>query len=174
MSTLREELKTLTGNKRRFLLLRIADMDTQTAFKLCGITRATYNNWLNREEFVALYRRREEFAGEYKLEAIQLLRRDNQLEAVLLEGRILKKIKEDLELPFLPEGSIVKTNLAREVYSKLISDLVTQPQVPAITWHQKIQQIFAGSPPNQIAEGEMIRGEITEGEVLDASPVNRD
>ena len=95
--SLRDEIKTVTGNKRKFLLLRIVDMDTRTAINLCGIQRGTYNTWLQDPEFIALYRRRSEFSGEYKQEAIQLLRRDNQLEAVLLEGKLIGKMKSEIE-----------------------------------------------------------------------------
>ena len=87
------------------------------------------------QEFVALYRRRDEFNAAYKDEAIRLLRRDNQLEAVLLEGKILTKIKEELENSTY---NLVRTQLAREVYTKLIGDLDVAPQSPLMTWEQNI------------------------------------
>ncbi len=156
--SLREEIKTLSGNKRRFFLLRIADMDTKASLKLCGVVRGTYNSWLQNTEFVEIYRRRREFAGEYKQEAIQLLRRDNQLEAVLLEGKIVSKMKEELESG---EYSLIRSHLAREVYSKLISDLDVVPQTQLISWEQRLQSvIISASPSEQIPEGEVIEGEI--------------
>lgn len=161
--TLREEVKVLSGNKRRFFLLRVADMDTKTALKLCGIKRDTYSSWLqNREnntEFRTLYRRRDEFAGEYKDEAIQLLRRDNQRTAAILESRILEKVEEELESGNIGEGSILRSNLVKEIFSKLMGDLDTPPKTPALTWQQRIEQIVVGQTPQQLPEGEIIDAE---------------
>ena len=154
--TLREEIKTLSGNRRRFLLLRIADMDTRAALKLVGIARGTYNVWVRNEEFVALYRRRDEFAADNKQEAIRLLRKDNQLDAVLLEGKVISKMKEELNSG---EYNLIRTQLAREVYSKLISELDVVTQAPVISWEQRIQNIYNGSSSGQIPEGEVANGE---------------
>ena len=161
--TLREEIKTLSGNRRRFFLLRVADLDTKAALKLCGVVRGTYNSWLLNEDFVELYRRRDELAGDFRQEAIQLLRRDNQLDAVLLEATILRKMKADLEEDTLPEGSIVRTNLAREVYSKLMTELDAQPYTQILTWQERIALIVANAP-EQITEGEIVNGETSEPE----------
>lgn len=152
--TLREELKPLTGNKRKFQLLRIVDMGVDTALTLCGVKRGTYNTWCQNDVFVSLYRRRDEFSGSHKQEAIQLLRRDNQLAAVLLESKILAKMKDEIASG---ELSLVKTNLAREVYSKLITDLDVQPQIRSLTWDQRVQQLVLPDRP-QIEEGEDING----------------
>lgn len=159
--SLREQIKTLSGNKRRFFLLRIADLDTKAARKIVGISSGTYNSWFQNPVFVELYRRRSEFSGEYKQEAIQLLRRDNQLEAVLLEGKILAKMKVELEADEIPEHSLIRSNLAREVYSKLISDLDVTPKVQLVSWEQRLLQIF-GAPPEQLPEGRVIDGESSE------------
>ena len=164
--TLREELKPLTGNKRKFQLLRIVDMDVNTALTLCGVQRGTYNTWCQNPTFVELYRRRDEFAGEHKQEAIQLLRRDNQLAAVLLESKIVAKIKEEIESG---ELSLTKTNLAREVYSRLMGDLDVQPKVQSLTWDQRIGQLNVGTDTPQIAEGETVDAEFTEASVEDTS-----
>lgn len=124
-------------------------MDKQTALKLCKVKPTTYNTWLKNEEFVSLHQRRDEFSGEYKLEAIQLLRRDNQLAAVLLEGKIVAKMQRELDTGKL---SLVKTNLAREVYSKLMSDLDYQPQVQKLTWQQRIENFRIIGGNNAIIE----------------------
>ena len=157
--TLREELRPLTGNKRKFQLLRIVDMDVNTALTLCGVKRGTYNTWLQNDVFVSLYRRRDSFSGEHKQEAIQLLRRDNQLAAVLLESKILAKMKDEIASG---ELSLVKTNLAREVYSKLMSELDIQPKVQNLTWQQRIDQLNVGTNTPQIAEGEVVNGDFIE------------
>lgn len=156
--SLRDEVKCLSGNKRRFFLLRVADMDTKAALKLCGVVRGTYNTWLQNQEFVGIYRRRKEFSEEYKREAVQLLRRENQLEAVLLEGKILAKMKEELEVG---EYKLIRSHLAREVYSKLMSDLDAVPQVAVLSWEQRLVQLF-GNPPGQLAGGEAVEGEFEE------------
>lgn len=158
-STLKEELKPLTGNKRKFQLLRIVDMDVNTSLKICGVKRGTYNTWCQSDTFVSLYRRRDEFAGEHKQEAIQLLRRDNQLAAVLLESKILSKMKEEIASG---ELSLVKTNLAREVYSRLMGDLDVKPEIKSLTWDQRVINLTAGEPIRQLPEGETIDGEAKE------------
>ena len=157
--SLREELKPLTGNKRKFQLLRIVDMGVDTALSIVGVQRGTYNSWCQNDIFVALYRRRDEFSGSFKQEAIQLLRRDNQLAAVLLESKILARMKEEIASG---ELSLVKTNLAREVYSKLMTELDVQPKVQNLTWQQRIDQLNVGTEPSQITEGETVDAEFTE------------
>ncbi len=158
MATLREEIKPLSGNRRKFFLLRIADMDTAMALKLVGVAKGTYNSWLQDQEFVTLYRQVKEFAVQYKQEAVQLLRRDNQLDAVLLERDIIKKLKEELESG---DYNLLRSQLAREVYSKLMSDLDVVPAVQVQTWEQRIGQII-NNPPTQIEEGVTIDGNYKE------------
>ena len=157
--TLREEIVAVTGNRRKFLLLRIVDMSTKAAIELCGITRGTYNTWLQKPEFVELYRRRDEFSGEHKQEAIQLLRRDNKLAAVLLEGKLIMRMKEEVEAG---EYVLIKTNLAREVYTKLITDLDIQPKTPNLTFADRIANLQINVNRPELKEGEYIDGEFTE------------
>ena len=40
------------------------------------------------------------------------------------------------------ELSLVKTNLAKEVYSKLIADLDLKPKVPSLNWQQRIENVI--------------------------------
>jgi len=156
--SLRDEVKTLSGRKRRFFLLRVADMDADTARNLVGVTKGTYNTWLTKQDFVEIYRRRDELSAEYKQEAIQLLRRDNQLEAVLLEGKIIQKMKAELETG---EYSLIRSHIAREVYAKLISGLDATPQTQVLSWEQRIQQIF-NNPQVLLPRAGVIDGEYTE------------
>jgi hypothetical protein len=144
--SLKDEIKNISGNKRRFLLLRIADIDTAQARNIVGVTTITYNSWLQNKDFVALYRRRDEFCGEYKQEAIQILRRDNQLAAVLLEGKIISKIKEELESG---DYNLIRTHMAKEVYTKLIGDLDATPSTSIVTWQQRIG-LLVQTPETQI------------------------
>jgi hypothetical protein len=165
--SLKEELRGLSPNKRKYMLLRIAGMDTQPAIKLTGITRGTYNSWMQQATFVTIHRRRDELTQDYRHEAIQALRRDNQLSAVLLEGQILAKMKEELETG---EYRLIKSHLAREVYSKLMSDLDAIASTQVVSWEQRIQQIFMegnnGKDENSTPEGsqqeEPIEGELVE------------
>ena len=110
--SLAEELKTVSGRKKRFLLFRIIDVTPEEARKLCGINRGTYNSWLQVPDFIEIHRRRDELSATYKQEALQLLRRDNQLQAVLLEEKIIEKMKGEIESG---EYDLIRSNLAREV-----------------------------------------------------------
>lgn len=158
--SLKEKVKGLSGNKRKFFLLRVADLDTDIARKLVDVKPGTYNYWLQNPEFVELYRQRDELSAEFKQEAIQLLRRDNQLEAVLLEGKILAQMKAELASG---EYQLLKSHLAREVYSKLISDLDVVPPTETLSWEQRLRALFA---PMQV--GAQNFPQIVEGEVVDA------
>ncbi|GAH14617.1 unnamed protein product, partial [marine sediment metagenome] len=133
---------------------------------LCGVKRGTYNTWCQNPDFVALYRRRDEFEGEYKQEAIQLLRRDNQLAAVLLESKILAKMKEEI---LSGELSLTRTNLAKEVYSKLINDLDYQPPIKNLTFEQRVLNLETEEPIKELSAGGVIEGEFTEVRVEDTS-----
>ena len=162
--SLHEEIKDVTGKKRRFLLFRIADIDADTARKICKVPKGTYNTWTSNPHcrFVQLYRRRDEFSGLYKQEAIQLLRRDNQVAAVILEGRIVQKIMDEMESG---EYNFLRTNLARDTCSKLLSNLDYQPDIKSLTWEQRLQQLFVGSQPVQQiggGNGQVIEAEVSE------------
>lgn len=147
---LKDELKKVTGRKRRFLLLRIIEVGPEAARQLCGITKGTYNSWMHDKEFVSLYRRRAEFSAEYRKEALQLMRRDNQLQAVLLEEKIINKMKEEIESG---EYELIRTNLAKEVYAKLMGDLDYQPKNVALTWEKKVAQLIAPPEVKVLEEG---------------------
>ncbi len=118
--SLKDELKPFTGKKRRFMLMRVAEIEAEVARKMCDIPLGTYHGWLNSEDFAVMYRRVEEFTIEYKSEAIQMLRRDNQLSAVILEEQIINKMREEVTTG---EYNLLRTNLARDVYTRLMGDL---------------------------------------------------
>jgi hypothetical protein len=155
--SLKEELADCTSKQRRFLLLRISGVDPEVARKLSDIRVGTTNTWLHQPPFIALHRRISEFAASSKEEAIKYLRRENQLAAVLLEERLIQKMKEEVESG---DYNLLRTNLAREVYTKLISDLDAPPPNTAVTWEQRVQNLFM--PANQSA----IEGHV---EVIDAN-----
>ena len=145
--SLRDEIRDITGKKRKFLLLRIADVETATAKSLADVSEGTYNNWVGDTEgsFSSLYRRRDELCADYKHEAIQLLRRDNQLHAVLLEEEIIKRMRYEIAND---DYVLIRTNLARDVYAKLVNDLDWQPQAVALTWEQRLQNILVTGGSN--------------------------
>jgi hypothetical protein len=150
---LKEEIQDIIGKKRKFLLLRIADVETDLARKMCEIPVGTYNSWTSDAtcRFVQLYRRRDEFAGKYKQEAIQLLRRDNQLHAVMLEEKILSKIEEELQTG---DYNLIRVPLCRDVYTKLVGDLDWQPTTLALTWEQRREQLVGRTIDGEVIEAE--------------------
>jgi hypothetical protein len=155
------------------MLLRIADVDPDIARKLSNVPLGTYNSWLKDEKFVALYRRRDSLAAEFKVEAVNLLRRNNQLEAVLLEEKIVAKMKEEIDKG---EYKLVRTHLAREVYSKLISELDVAPKSPGESWGVRIGNLIdarrqtlqiEGGEPHGYLEADIIQEtELEEGTII--------
>lgn len=141
--------------------MRIAGMDTNIVMNIVGITRGTYNSWFKDENFALVYHELPTLIQDNRQEAVQMLRKQNQLEAVLLEGRIITKLKEELDSG---EYILARTNLGREVYSKLVADL-DAPATKSVsgTWVQRIgslQQFFP-RPQDQV-EGGVIDAEFKE------------
>lgn len=162
METLQEKIKSISGNKRQFILMRIAGMDTDIVMNLLGITRGTYNSWFKNEAFSLVYHELPALIRDYRQEAVQMLRKNNQLEAVLLEGKILAQLKVEIESG---EYVLSKTHLAREVYSKLMSDLdAVAPKVQVATWQQRIGVIqqYLQRPKDRIEGGEVLDAEFEE------------
>ncbi len=165
---LKEELRGFTGARRHYLLLRIADLDSDTARKLAKVKTNTYNSWCHIPEFIAIHRQISDFTVDYRHEAILMLRRDNQLDAVLLEGKIVRKMKEELDSG---DYQILKTNLARTVYEKLITDLDATPN-ENLSWAERMagflgqfnQGVGDGTIPetNRIAESQRPENDIRE------------
>jgi hypothetical protein len=163
--TLTEIIAQRTGKQKHYLLLRISGLDTATAMGTAKITKALYNAWCRDKQFVEIHRKVGTLESEHKVTAIQLLRRNNQLEAVLLEARIIFKMKEEIESG---DYDLTRTNLAREVYSKLMAELDATPKVQVQTWEQKIGQIINN------AEMPKLVGGIVDAEFTEASPVKQE
>ena len=162
METLQEVVKSISGNKRQFILMRIAGMDVDIVMNLLGITRGTYNSWFKNGDFSLVYHKLPTLVSDYRQEAVQMLRKSNQLEAVLLESKIIAQLKAELEKG---EYVLAKTHLAREVYSKLISDLdAVAPKVQVASWQQRIGVIqqYLEKPKDQIEGGEVVDAEFEE------------
>lgn len=151
MSELSEKVKLLTGNRRMFLLMRIAGLDPDVSRNLLGVTQGMYNTWLKNESFVELHRQIPELMGDHRHDAVRMLRKENQLEAVLLEGKIISKIKEELDNG---DYKLIRTHLAREVYSKLMSDLDIVPDVKVLSWEKRVSHFLQSPQPQpQLQEG---------------------
>ena len=162
MANLVETIKDLSEHQKQYIVRRVAGLDTSSTRDLIGIARGTYNTWFHNEAFAEVHRQLQELSSKYKLEAIQILRRDNQLEAVILEGKIIAKMKEEVDAG---EYNFVRTNLAREVYSKLIADLDKAPAgIQVLSWQQRVNQIFPGREQG----GEIINGEFEEVDSIEA------
>jgi len=164
MDTLTDIVKPLTGHKRTFVLMRVSGLDSNIAMNLIGVSRGTYNSWFKNDIFSAIYSQIPDLIIAYRDEAIQLLRRGNQLEAVILEGKMIRKIAEELDTGDL---KFTRTHVAREVYNKLVSDLDKVPSlnVKEITWEQKIFGLI--TPQEQIEEGKTIDGEFEEVGIIE-------
>lgn len=140
--------------------MRVAGMDVDVIMNLIKVTRGTYNSWFKNGDFAVVYHELPNLIQDYRQEAVQILRKNNQLEAVLLEGRIIAQLKLELESG---EYSLAKTNLAREVYSKLMTDLDIVPKIQVASWQQRIDNLqqFFPKPHDQI-EGGIIDAEFEE------------
>lgn len=148
MANLIEIIKDLSDNQRQYILRRVAGINAKTSRELVGITKGTYNTWFHNETFTIVHSQLSVLEQEHKNEAVQILRRNNQLEAVLLEGEMVKRMREELDNH---EYNFLRTNIAREVYSKLISDLDAAPPVKVLSWHQRVEQIFR---PREVIDAE--------------------
>ena len=158
---LKEELSQIRGvAKKKFLLLRMVDIETEVALKLCGVHKGTYNTWCNDRAFVEVHRRRKELTKDYRQDALHMLRKENQIAAILLEDRIVQRMREEVETG---DYKLIRTGLAREVYSKLINDLDYTPQNLSLTWEQRVAQLFT-----QPEEVEVIEGQVREIEAGEA------
>lgn len=149
---LKEELAGLIGVQRKFMLLRIADISLPLAKNICKVSDGTYNTWVRRvpTKFSELYQRLEELTIQFRDEAILLLRRDNQLAAVMLEAEIIEKVREEVRDG---EYKLTKTHLAREVYSKLMADLDATPRVQIASWEQRAEYYF-NEPRGEVIDGQ--------------------
>ena len=69
MDNLNSILKPFTGNKRSFILMRVAGLDTSLAMSLVGITQGTYNSWFKNEEFSSIYHQVSDLMANHRDEA---------------------------------------------------------------------------------------------------------
>ena len=119
--TLQEELYEITATiERRFLLYRIAGLSVKDSLGFCKVGMGSYNAWTEKPAFLAVNRRRNELERDHRAEAIKLLRRENQIGAVVVEERIINTLLEELDNK---EYVLIKTPIAKTVYDKLMADI---------------------------------------------------
>jgi hypothetical protein len=82
---LREMLNGLSLNKKKFIMFRIASIDTGTAEKLCKLTRGTYNSWFKDDTFNSIYKQMPELQRKFESVILQELERQYALEALVIK-----------------------------------------------------------------------------------------
>jgi len=123
---LKDELRGVIGDKKKFLLCRIAGLSSDATQDLLNIKKNTREDWIRKDLlFRSLYHKVEALADEHRIEAFQLLRKDNQLLAILFEKAVIIKMGSEIESG---EYELVKTNLGREVYGRLVSGEIEAPK----------------------------------------------
>ena len=169
---LRDELGDLTGKRRRYLLFRIADLDPAATRSLIDLNKATFNTWIHDPEslFSRLHRRIPELSSKYKYEAVQLIRRDTQLSAAILEEKVINKLLTEIEIG---KYRLIKTAFGRQILDKLLSTLDHQPQTTILTWQQRLNTLIVQEEPH--ASGEIIEAEtVLLAEHQESQPIQED
>jgi len=157
LNALQQTLAPFRGKARHFLILRISGVDKKVALKMANGGVSDYNRWLVRPDFVAVHRRIQELYTEHRDEALRLLRKENQLNAALMEAELVKEIRREIADG---EYHLIKSAIAKELYLRLMSEMDKAPDVQVLTWEERIQQNqFFGTPPEQITEGESVEYE---------------
>jgi len=160
--SLKEELVGFNPKQRKFLLFLIAGIKKKIALTLAKVPTNTYKWWMSdNKDFHALVDKADELHDEFFDEAFQLLRHDNRVMALFLEQEMLQTIRGEVKSG---EFNLVKTPLAKEVYSKAMEEGKTVKTVEG-GWLQFIQGNVANVLPekNKVEQIETQK-ELTEGE----------
>jgi hypothetical protein len=144
-SSLKDVLKGITGTPRRYLVLRISGVDKDKALEMVQSDKWGLASWKRSPLFLEIHQNVEHWKAEFKADAIKMVRRSTQLMAALFEREIIDRLFEEL---ISGEYLLMKTQLAKEVYSKLINDLDTAPAVQHNTWEQIIGRLNVGGEGN--------------------------
>lgn len=124
---LEDVVLTLLSEQRRFILFRIVGMKVEKALISSKCNQGNYNSWVARDEY---FRQVNSWVGAlsrtHRQEAIVLLRRENQLTAVMLEEEVINRLMEEIQSG---EYVLMKLPIAKEVYNKLIAVLDAMPVV---------------------------------------------
>ena len=154
MQTLQEVLRPFRGKARQFLVLRISGIKKKTALEMARGGVSDYNRWLVRPDFVEVHRQIQDLFVEHRDEALRMLRKENQLNAALMEGELIIQMRDEITSG---EYHLLKTGLARELYARLMSEMDKSPDVQITTWEQRVQnnQLYVDKP-EQLPSGEEV------------------
>lgn len=154
MNTLHEVLRPFRGKARQFLILRISGIKKKTALEMARGGISDYNRWLIRPDFVEVHRQIQDLFVEHRDEALRMLRKENQLNAALMEGELIVQMRGEIESG---DYHLLRTGLARELYARLMSEMDKTPDTQIVTWEQRIQnnQLFM-NPAEQLPAGEEV------------------
>ena len=151
MQTLQEVLRPFRGKARQFLILRISGIKKKTALEMARGGISDYNRWLIRPDFVEVHRQIQDLFVEHRDEALRMLRKENQLNAALMEGELIVQMRDEITSG---DYQLLRTGIARELYARLMSEMDKSPDVQVLTWEQRIQnnQLYVDKP-EQLPEG---------------------
>jgi hypothetical protein len=161
MSELKDTLEGLTGKKRRFLLYRIAGLDRNTAIQVIDVPQGRLNVWLHDQKFVDAHRKIDELGATHRAEAMRAIRRDNQMGAAMLEKEVVDRMREELDTG---DYRLVKTNLGKAVYERLMNELDKSPSLQVNTWEQRIALLNSQPENPQLEEGDVIDADYSQAE----------
>jgi len=150
--SLSEELQELGDSRqRKFLLYRIAGLSVENSLSHIGLKLGSYNQWLNKPVFLALNKRRTELEKNHRAESFKLLRRENQLGAVVIEEKIISTLMAELDSG---EYNLIKTSIAKTVYDKLMQDIDAIPimNVKKLSFIDKMAVLMGGRNGNSETE----------------------
>jgi len=139
--TLKDLLKGIAGKQRKYLVLRISGVTKDDALIMLSSDKWGLISWSRNKLFQKVNRKIKVWQTEFKAEAIKMLRRSNQLLATLFEKNVIETIIHEVETG---EYRLIKTMLAKEVYSKLINDLDSIPAIQRNSWEQTIGKLSIG------------------------------
>jgi len=163
---LNDLLAPLNRRQRVYILYRICDFDRPAALALSGSSQNLYNSWCkDTEVFVPVHQKLKALRG-CKEQAMKLLRRRNQQNAVVLEGKIIEILVREVSGDKKP--NLLKTRLGQMVFDKLLTPLDVQPQVH-LSWTDRAQEYLVGgvhadsvsktghSQPKKYQEGDLLQ-----------------
>ena len=171
--SLADELHIISGRKeRKFLLFRIAGLDIKDALTFTGVNQGSYNAWCEKPDFRELNRRRGDLERDHRSEAVKLLRRENQIGAVVIEQRIIETLLQELDSH---EYDLMRTPIAKTVYDKLMQDIDAMPTITLKTkqtFIDKMAVLMGGMNNDRQAENSQ-PAQSTEGKLISVTPTQR-
>jgi hypothetical protein len=139
--TLRDLLKGITGKPRDYLVLRIAGIPKEDALASVNSDKWGLASWNRDRNFYDVHHAVKKWEAEFKSQAIKMMRRSNQLLAAMFERDVILILMTEVATG---QHKLIKTQIAKEIYAKLINDLDTTPAVQHNSWEQNIGKIIQG------------------------------